>query len=429
MPEGVPHSGDHSFWRSKEFSRIDTEPARQAATEVNKALFFAGLSLAVFSAMSAVLIVPPLLVEIGTDLDVSVPVAGQLATATFAAWAVSLLGVGPLSDSFGRRPVALAGLGILAVTALTSAFAPNIEVLLALRALTGLAGGTLPPTAVGVLSDVISPARRARAITAMLAIQGVVAGVTVPMVAVLADLGGWRLPFVVTGALLVSALLANWVWFPRDSRERTRSLVFFSRYFSLLSLRYFRVAIAVGATQRISFWATLSFFPAHLLLTYEVPLALVALPLVITAVGQVVGSYSAAYVSNNRHRGLLLAGTSIAGGLCACLFFSVYLGLWLAVAVVAIGAGFLSVLMPALVAVSTEYSGESKSTGASLMGFTNQSSGALGAAIGGVLLASVGYAGVGYMCLAVTVASASMTPLFGPRLGDTGTPIAAQGSG
>ena len=415
--------------KPKESSDIEARPSKPAPGEVNKAVFFAALSLAVFSAMSAVLIVPPLLVEIGTELDVSVPVAGQLATATFAAWAASLLCVGPLSDSLGRRPVALAGLAVLAVSALASAFAPNIEILLALRALTGLAGGTLPPTAVGVLSDVISPARRAQAITAMLAVQGVVAGVTVPMVAVLADLGGWRLPFVVAGALLVSALLVNWVWFPRDKRERTRGLVFFSRYFSLLSLRYFRVAIAVGVTQRISFWATLSFFPSHLLLTYDVPLGLVAVPLMITAVGQVVGSYLAAFVVSNKRRTALLAGTSIAGGLCACLFFSVHLGLWLAVAVVAIGVGFLSVLMPALVAVSTEYSGESKSTGASLMGFTNQSSGAVGAALGGVLLASVSYSGIGYMCLAVTIASALMTPLFGRPLGDTAAPAAAPGSG
>ena len=204
--------------RSKESSDIEARSAEQAAREVNKGLFFAALSLAIFAAMSAILIVPPLLVEIGAELDVSVPVAGQLATATFAAWAVSLLCVGPLSDSFGRRPVALAGLAILAVCALASAFAPNIETLLALRALTGLAGGALPATAVGVLSDVISPARRARAITAMLSVQGVVAGVTVPMVAVLADLGGWRLPFVVVGALLASALLVNWLWFPRDKR-------------------------------------------------------------------------------------------------------------------------------------------------------------------------------------------------------------------
>ena len=93
---------------------------------MNKAWFFAVLAFAVFTALSAVFIVPPLLVEIASDLDISVAVAGQLATATFAAWAVSLLMVGPLSDSLGRRPVALTGLLVLTVSVLASAFAPNI---------------------------------------------------------------------------------------------------------------------------------------------------------------------------------------------------------------------------------------------------------------------------------------------------------------
>ena len=49
------------------------------------------------------------------------------------------------------------------------------------------------------MSDVISPARRAQAVTAILALQGVVSATTVPLVAVIADLGGWRLPFMVSG--------------------------------------------------------------------------------------------------------------------------------------------------------------------------------------------------------------------------------------
>ena len=383
------------------------------------------LSLAVFAGLSAVFIIPPLLVEIATDLDVSVAVAGQLATATFAAWAVSLVCVGPLSDSFGRRPVALTGLVVLSVSVLASAFAPNIEALLALRMLTGLAGGTLPPTAVGVVSDVISPARRAQAVTAVLALNGVVSATTVPLVAVLAEWGSWRHPFIVVGLTLALGLLANWIWFPKDSKERVRSFVFFSRYLSLLSLRYFRVAIAVGTTQRIAFWATLSFFPAYLILAYDVALGLVALPLVITAIGQVVGSYSAAYVAKNRYRAALIAGTSVAGGICAFLFFSFHLGLWLSVAVVAVGTGLLSVAMPAMVAASTEYSGESKSTGASLMGLSNQSGGALGAAIAGALLAGTGYAGIGYLCLGATIASGLMTPLFGKQFGEAAGRIAS----
>ena len=101
----------------------------------------------------------------------------------------------------------------------------------------------------------------------------------------------------VAGLLLAIALLSNWVWFPRDSRERVRRWVFFSRYRSLLSLRFFRVAVAVGLTQRIAFWGTISFFPAYLIHTYGISVGFVALPLAITATGQVIGGYSAAFIA------------------------------------------------------------------------------------------------------------------------------------
>ena len=357
--------------------------------------------------------------DIASEMDISVAVAGQLSTATFAAWAVSLLMVGPLSDSFGRRPVALTGLLVLSVSVIASAFAPNIQVLVALRVLTGLAGGTLPPTSVGVVSDVISPGRRAQAVTALLALNGLASAITVPIVAVLADWGGWRVPFVVVGLLLAIALLSNWVWFPRDSRERVRRWVFFSRYRSLLSLRFFRVAMAVGLTQRIAFWGTISFFPAYLIHTYGISVGFVALPLVITATGQVIGSYSAAFVAKRRYRAALLAGTSVIGGTCAFLFFSFDLDLWVSVAVATVGTGLLSVAMPAMVAISTEYSGESKSSGASIMGISNQSGGALGAAIAGAMLANAGYGGIGYMCLGATIVSALLTSLFGRQFGES----------
>ena len=94
-------------------------------------------------------------------------------------------------------------------------------------------------------------------------------------------------------------------------------------------------------------------------------------------------------------------------------------------AVVAVGTGLLSVAMPAMVAASTEYSGESKSTGASLMGLSNQSGGALGAAIAGALLAGTGYAGIGYLCLGATIASGLMTPLFGKQFGEAAGRIAS----
>ena len=397
----------------------ETIAVRASHREVNKAWFLAVLALTVFATISAILIIPPLLVEIATDLQVSVAVAGQLATVTFVGWAIMGVSGGPLSDSFGRRPVAVVALALLATSILASAFAPNLETLLVLRLLTGLSGGAIPPNIVGAVADVISPARRARAVSGLLAIQGLASAITVPFVAVLADLDGWQLAFIVYGSILVAALLANWFWLPKGQGERVRNWAFFSRYRSLVSMRFFRVAVAVNITQRIAFWGMISYFAAYLINTYDLSIGFVALPLAVAAGGQVVGSYCASFVANQRRRAAFVAASTAAGGFCGFIFFTVDLGLWLSVGVATVGTGLLSVAFPVLVSASTEYSGESKATGVGLMGFSNQAGGALGAGIAGALLASTGYVGVGYMCIAVTIVSALMTNLFGRQFGES----------
>ena len=381
-------------------------------------MFLAVLFVAVFGAMNANLMVTPLLVEISTDLDISVAVAGQLATATYAAWGISVVALGPLSDSFGRRPIALAGLLLISGSLIWSAFAPNIEVLLVLRVLTGLGAGTLPPTFVGAISDVISPERRARAVGGLLAVGQLASVVSLPAVALLADWGGWRFTFIASGLLSASGLVANWFLFPRDSRERVRDVVIFSRYWSLIVLGFFQVALTVNLAHRLVFWAMVSFFVAYMIHTYGVSLRFVSLPLAIIAIGQVIGSYAGGVMAGNRYRAVLIAATCAVGGACGFLFFAVELQLWVAVAVAVatLGTGLLSVNFPALVAASTEHSGESKATGVGMMGLSNQLGGVLGVAIAGGLLASTGYGGIAYLCLGATVVSVLMAVLFGRQL-------------
>lgn len=398
---------------------ISAQRAPASRREVNKAWFMAVLALTVLATISAILIVPPLLVEIATDLEISVAVAGQLATATFAAWAVTGVSAGPLSDSFGRRPVAMVCLAVLAVSILACAIAPNLETLLTLRVLTGLGGGVIPPNIIGSVADVISPARRAQAVGALLAIQGLASAICVPLVAVLADVGGWRLPFIVYGGLLVAALAANWLWLPKERGERVRNFAYFSRYKSLVAMRFFRVAVAVNLTQRIAFWGSISFFAAYLINTFDLSVGFVALPLAVAAVGQMAGNYGSSFAANRRHRALFIAAVTVIGGAFGLAVFAVDMGLWATVAVATVSLGMMSMTFPILIAASTEYSGESKATGVGLMGFSNQAGGMLGAAIAGALLASVGYEGIGYMCLGATIVSALLTTLFGRQFGES----------
>ena len=358
------------------------------------------------------MVIPPLLVSIAADLDISVAVAGQLATATFAAWAISVVLCGPLSDSLGRRPIALAGLSLLTASAIGSAFAPNFETLLALRVITGLGGGMIPPNGVAAVSEVISPHRRAQAVGALMSVNIFTGAVTVPVAALLTEWVGWQFTFLAMGLVLAAALVLNWIWFPQDSGERVRDFSFVSRFRSLLSMGFFRAAIFVIVTQRVAYWAIVSYLAAFLIQNYGLSLRFVAVPLAIAAAGQIVGSLSAGYVAKRGDRNTILAGTIIAGGVCGLVVFSTPVNLWVAVALASIGTGMLNVAFPTLAAVSTDFSGKSRATGIGLLGLGNQGGGVGGAAIAGALLATFGFGGVGYLCLGVSVVSAVMATLF-----------------
>ena len=383
---------------------------------INRPLFITVLSLAVFGAMNAILIVPALLVPISADMDVSVAIAGQLATATLAAWGISVLSVGPLSDSFGRRPVAFTGLLLLAGSVLGAGFAPNIEVLLVMRVLTGLGAGTLPPSFIGAISDVLPPEQRAKSVSTLLASGALASVVSVPVAALMSDWGGWRLPFFVAGVVSAVALGANLLVFPKDSRERVRNIVIFPRYWAVIIVGYFQVALTVNFSHRIVYWTIVTFFAAYMIHTYGVSERFVALPLAITAIGQVLGSYAGGMVAANRHRSWLITAACAAGGVCGFLFFAFDLQLWVAVAVATVGTGLLSINFPALVAGGTEYSGASTATGVGLMGFSNNLGGALGAAVAGGILADSGYHGIAYLCLGAAAVSVLLAGLFGKQL-------------
>ena len=70
---------------------------------------------AVFLVRASMLMLGPLLVELATDFDTSIAVAGQLAAATFITWGITAPLVGPISDTYGRRPVLLIGLLLMAL--------------------------------------------------------------------------------------------------------------------------------------------------------------------------------------------------------------------------------------------------------------------------------------------------------------------------
>ena len=99
----------------------------------------------------------PLLVALANDFGTSIAGSGQLAAATFVTFGITAPLVGPISDTYGRRPVLLIGVLLMALGVLGSGAAWSYGSLMATRLITGVGLAMLPPTIMAALADNLPP--------------------------------------------------------------------------------------------------------------------------------------------------------------------------------------------------------------------------------------------------------------------------------
>ena len=148
------------------------------------------------------------------DLNAPLRWVGWVLTIFSLSQAVSMPIVGKLSDELGRRTVFVAGLGIFAASSLACGLAPNVYLLIAARAVQGLAGGSLLPSAYGIIGDAFQE-RRPQALGLMSSVfpLGSIIGPTAG--GVIIEHFGWRWTFLSTVPLvLVVVLLAQFLLAP-----------------------------------------------------------------------------------------------------------------------------------------------------------------------------------------------------------------------
>ena len=138
----------------------------------------------------------PALPDIAEALSPGEPNKAQLVIATFVvALGIGTIFAGPLSDAFGRKPVALCGGAIYTLGALLAVYAPNLEMLLMARALQGL--GAAGPRVVGVAiaRDLYSGRQMARIVSFVMTIFTLVPMFAPSLGALIIWGFGWRAIF------------------------------------------------------------------------------------------------------------------------------------------------------------------------------------------------------------------------------------------
>lgn len=382
------------------------------------------LCLAGFLVVADGRIVTPILPAVARDFHTTIGTAGLIATAYMGAYAVFQLGYGPFGDRLGKVRVIRVALLVFTVGTGLCAAMPDLNSLIAMRALTGVSGAAVVPMVLAYLGDTIAYERRQQAISLFL--SSLVAGVAVSQVlgGLLAQVASWRSVFVVLAVgAAVPALL-----FQRagvDVPEPAEHSGHFQRYREVVvrAPAFYAVCVLEGTI----FWGGAAYLGAVIVEERGSSYVLAGLLLGVMGIASIVTARIQGRRSGSgRERQRFARGSAVYGVGTVMIATLTQIGgiwpLWFAVAAALLGVGLTSA-HATLQTAATEISTAARGTALSLFSFSLTIGGAAGSAVAGVLIDGPGYPTM----FAIMAAGVLLLTVVGPigltrRRGPAATP-------
>ncbi|WP_433472831.1 MFS transporter [Spirillospora sp. CA-142024] len=148
--------------------------------------------------------------HLSADLDPSSTQILWIADAYGFALAGLLITMGGIGDRIGHKRLLLIGTAVFAATSAVTAYAPNAELLIAARALLGVAGATLMPSCLSLLRRVFTePKERTMAVGAFAGVGGLAVGLGPVIGGALLDHFWWGSIFMINVPIMAVACLAG----------------------------------------------------------------------------------------------------------------------------------------------------------------------------------------------------------------------------
>jgi predicted MFS family arabinose efflux permease len=393
--------------RAKPLARVD--PLRSERPEFR---IFIVLGLGTFVTALLTIGPTPFFPQIATDLEVTVPLLGQVMSVMLLMSALFGLVTGPLADRSGYRALILAGLVAAVVCLLSFGFAPAYPVLF----LASFAGAVTTAAVVGpsyaVASTGFTGATARRAVGWTNGAQAGSAIVGVPLLTAVGAALGWRTAFVAAAIAAAAVFFIAAAGIPRDRPPATEPLgprVFLAPYRQLFAHDGMRRLYTVTFLTAVCWFGFVTYLGAFLASVLGLRLSQIGLVYMVSGFCYFAGSMTVggplARVSANR---LVVAGFGIMA-LCWAAAFSAWFGLMgsvilIGAAALAMGTGVVSVI--ALLSAETP---TGRGTTLTLNTALHKIGSAGGGAIGGLLLAFGGHQTLGLVLPAFGVAAALLT--------------------
>jgi MFS transporter, DHA1 family, multidrug resistance protein len=175
----------------------------------------------------------------------------QTLAAYLAGFALMNLFHGALADSFGRRPVVLVGVGVFTVASIGCAWAPNIEMLIALRALQGMATGAGMVVSRAIIRDLYEPSQAQKVMSQVTIFFGIAPAIAPLIGGFVFEAVGWRAVFGLLALIGAALWLATWRLLPESlhpsQRQSFEARNLMRGYAQLVrDPRFFALALASG---------------------------------------------------------------------------------------------------------------------------------------------------------------------------------------
>lgn len=204
---------------STRVSAVESASPTPPAPAIRPGLVAALAAGGVLVSLAQTLIIP-LITQLPQIFNTSAANASWIITVTLLAGAVSTPVTGRLADMYGKKLMLLLALAAFIVGALLSAAAPGLGVMIAGRAMQGVAAGLIP-LGISLMHDLLPRERAGKAIALMSASMGIGGSLGLPLAAAVAQFANWRILFL-SVALVAALIAAALMWAIPDVRGSSR---------------------------------------------------------------------------------------------------------------------------------------------------------------------------------------------------------------
>jgi len=217
------------------------------------------------------MMVMPLGPQFARALGISTAHIGVIAGSYTAAAAISGIIAARFLDRFDRRKaLGVALFGLVTGTA-AGAFAQGLGSLVLARAIAGAFGGPATSISLSIIADVVPPARRGRAMGAVMGAFSVASVFGVYSALELAIRGGWRLPFIVVAGMGVVIVVLALGTMPPMRGHLVAGRPSTLRLAALLEDGTIRLALAMNALVMLTAFLVVPNIAPHLMQNLGVP--------------------------------------------------------------------------------------------------------------------------------------------------------------